>query len=217
MDPQCNCSIIKVNILDDDRSYREALKDLLLENKSIRIYGEYSAGVPFLTDLEHTPFKPDVCLIDYMLPDISGIDCCKRIKELGLNIHLILMTAHPCFETISSAEELGLDYIEKGTLGEILIEKIVSSTDDIRSDRFLSLKQEDKQINNSLFYELKEIQKRVGTLSRTQRMVLKKRQENKTLKEIALDMKISVQTVKTHLDRASKKLNLPDIIDFLDL
>lgn len=112
---------IKVCIIDDEELYISAIKQILAADQRIWVYGEYITAQKFIDDFQK-PFEPDVCLVDILLPDMSGMECAKIIKARNPNIHVILMTAYPTFETLTESKEIGADYIEKGTRGEILID-----------------------------------------------------------------------------------------------
>ncbi|MDH4129828.1 MAG: response regulator transcription factor, partial [Spirochaetota bacterium] len=127
---------IKVCIIDDDESYRLLLKKVLEIDDRIKLYGEYSTGKSFIKDLG-SPFKPDVCLVDIYLNDISGIECCKQIKEKKPEVHLIVMTAHPDPQTFVEARKLGADYLQKGTRVEAIINKIITSYESKRGESLI--------------------------------------------------------------------------------
>ncbi len=212
---------IKVSIIDDDKFSRDYLKDLLLLDERIRVYGEYFEANQFMTELENSPFLPDVCLIDiYLADNVSGIDCAKKIKEMYPDIHIILMTANATPKTIAEASKINADYIEKGTIGEALINKIITEKEVKTKGRIVSFDSKADYLKKGypLLRKLEEIQNNVKELSDNQKLVIKlKRQQKKSLPEIAEIMKIEETTVRSHLERASKKLNLPDLIDYLDL
>ena len=89
------------------------------EDERICIYSEYDSGTAFIKGL-NSPFKPDVCLIDVVLKDISGIEYGKRIKEKKPDIHTVIMTAYPDAESFSEARKIGADYVEKSPCLEAL-------------------------------------------------------------------------------------------------
>jgi DNA-binding NarL/FixJ family response regulator len=214
MEPQKNR--IKVSILDDSKSYRDSLKRILSEDDRITIYNEYDSGKAFVMDLE-SMFKPDVCLIDVVLKDMSGIDCARRIKEKKEDIRIVIMTAYPDANSFSEARKIGADYVEKGPRLESLIDQIVTTSVNEQEETLISLKK-DSQLkirHIDLLNELNALEKRAGELSENQITALKLKKSGKTVKEIAKIMGVEPGTVHTHLKRASKKLNLPDLLDYI--
>ncbi len=52
--------------------------------------------------------KPDVVVLDYMLPDMDGVATLKQIREAVINVPVIMFTAYPNMNTIKETEELGI-------------------------------------------------------------------------------------------------------------
>jgi len=97
----------KVLILDDNTDILELVHEVL-EYEGLQVRSE-SQGTGF-TDAA-LDFKPDLVLLDYMLPDMSGAELCRLLKahsELQ-NIPIILFSAYILKE--SDAEGFGCDAI----------------------------------------------------------------------------------------------------------
>jgi FixJ family two-component response regulator len=80
-----------ISIVDDDESVREAVEGLI-ESLGYRVRA-FRSAVDFLA-------SPDIgdtaCLIaDVHMPQMSGVDLCRRLRELGHAIPTILITAYP--------------------------------------------------------------------------------------------------------------------------
>jgi DNA-binding NarL/FixJ family response regulator len=212
-------STIKVSIIEDDKSYRYSLKKILQQDSRIVIYGEYSSAEDFLNEL-NSPFQPDICLIDVVLKKKSGIDCAKIIKDKHPEISIIIMTAYPDVKTFAEVRKLGVDYIEKGTRIETIIDKIITITKSTNEEIKSSLISVCNLDCTSIKYMelanlLEESKKQVSKLSKTQIEVLKLRREGKSIQEVADELNIGKGTVHTHLTRAMKKLKLPNLLDYI--
>ncbi|MDH5680359.1 MAG: response regulator transcription factor [Spirochaetota bacterium] len=210
---------IKVSIIDDQKVYRDALKEQLSKDDRVILYKEYDSGLDFAKDLDQ-PFHPDVCLIDIVLNDISGVEVAKLVRRKHPNVHVILMTAYPSSSSFNEASQIGADYIEKGTRGEILLNKIVTSFESPLNEQIFSFHKFSEEVNHYLLLfakELEAIQSRTADLSEFQRKVLKLRKAGKSIDEIAQLMDISPFTVRTHINRGLKKLNLPNFLKFINL
>jgi DNA-binding NarL/FixJ family response regulator len=207
---------IKVSIVDDSKAYRDSLREILEEDDRIRIYTEYDSGSAFISALD-SKFQPDVCLLDVVLKDMSGIECAKRIKEKNLDIHIVIMTAYPDAESFSEARKIGADYVEKGPRFEAFIDQIITTCSSSKNEKFISLKSNGKlKISHiDLVNELDALEKRASDLSENQLKVLKLKKSGKSVNEIAMIMGIEPATVHTHLKRALKKLKLPDLLDYI--
>ncbi|MEM6257323.1 MAG: response regulator [Planctomycetota bacterium] len=68
----------KILVVDDDPQIVELFKDVLGSNDR---YELQSAGTGYEAGLLTTEFKPDLMILDYMLPDINGNMVCKTVRE----------------------------------------------------------------------------------------------------------------------------------------
>ena len=134
--------IFKINIVEDDEWYRKFLVHNISLNPDFDITA-YSDGKSFLDQLEK---KPHVVTLDYRLPDISGKDLLKKIKEFDPTIEVIIISEQDDIETAIELLRLGAyDYITK--------------TKDIR-DRLLNIIQHIKN-NTSLQSRIESLQTEV--------------------------------------------------------
>ncbi|MDH4127442.1 MAG: response regulator transcription factor [Spirochaetota bacterium] len=209
--------LIKVAIIEDDESYKESIKEVLAKDEHIRIYREYSIGRDFINDL-NSPFQPDVCLVDIVLGDMSGVDCCKQAKIKKPNIHLVLMTAYPDPKTFAEAREIGADYIEKGPRMKAFIKDIITTVKSSKEEQFISINSQTDKLNIrylELAGELEKVKKNFSLLSDNQLKVLKLKKLGKTEKAIAEILNMNQGTVHTHVKRAFKKLKIPNLLDYI--
>ncbi|MGB8080508.1 MAG: response regulator, partial [Pseudolabrys sp.] len=99
-----------VYVIDDDDAARQSL-EFLLTTAGIEVRGFESAKV-FLEKL------PDIgrgCIItDVRMPEITGIDLLRRVKESGADIPVIVITGHGDVSLAVEAMKLGaVDFLEK--------------------------------------------------------------------------------------------------------
>lgn len=97
----------KLLIVDDEDGVR-ALVRMTLDNGDYQII-EASEGLEAL-DLARE-FRPDLVLLDVMLPDLSGMDVCRKIKDdPGLaSTTVVMLTARAQTSDVGDAEEAGAD------------------------------------------------------------------------------------------------------------
>ena len=201
---------ISVAIIEDEKTYREYLKDLLARNPNIRLFGEYKTGNEFLKTLKN-PFKPDVCLVDIMLPDMRGTELSKEIIKVYSNINIIIMTSKPSSSSLVEAKSIGADYVEKGTIGEKLIDKLILHQTLIKSDQVISLKMTGESIHEGMAQiakELEHYQDNLALLSEGQKDVFKLIQQGFSKTEVAKQLNISPKTVQNQINRGEKKVQL---------
>lgn len=79
----------RIFLVEDDPAIREVLEIFLIsENYEVKTFGSVNEFAN--RDIINSP---DLYLFDVMLPDGSGIDLCKEIKN-NVNIPVIIMSAH---------------------------------------------------------------------------------------------------------------------------
>lgn len=115
----------KILIVDDDVEVRESLLVSLTSDKynfEVDVAKDgYEAGLKVMQ------FKPDVIILDLMMPNIDGFKVCERIKSdpLTQNIKILVLTAYDDPDTIDKAYKKGADKILIKPAGtEELVEEI---------------------------------------------------------------------------------------------
>lgn len=75
--------------------------------------------------------SPDVVVTDYRLPGISGATLVRRLQEMGLNVHAIVISAYTDEKTIEDARSAGAAFVAKPVdfqrLGQIITERGATS------------------------------------------------------------------------------------------
>ena len=96
-------------IVDDDTEVREHLISFLSDDRynfdvTIAKNG-YEAGIKVMQ------IKPDVLILDLMMPNVNGFEVCERIKNdpLTQNIKIIVLTAYDDPATVNKAYSKGAD------------------------------------------------------------------------------------------------------------
>src|ERR1051325_1734735 len=110
-----------VHIIDDDEAVRQSLAFLLRTAKiDVRTYESASS---FLSDL---PNVNSGCVVtDVRMPDMSGIDLLRRLKELEVRMPVIVMTGHGDIQLAVEAMKIGAaDFIEKPFDDDVLLTAI---------------------------------------------------------------------------------------------
>ncbi len=123
--------LIKIVIVDDDENILKSLKRFFLTKEGIEIITE--SNPQEAVNLVKND-KIHIMLVDIQMPQMSGLDVLKMVKEEDPLVQVIIMTAYSSIERVIRAFELGandfilkpfesLDYVWK--IVEISIEKIV--------------------------------------------------------------------------------------------
>jgi DNA-binding response OmpR family regulator len=110
-------------IADDDRSMRSLL-NLALSEEGYQVI-ETKNGEQCLA--EYTRLQPDIILLDAMMPDLDGLTCCDRIRQLprGKNVPILMITVLDDHESVEKAFAAGItDYITKPINWTVLVQRV---------------------------------------------------------------------------------------------
>ena len=170
-----------VHVIDDDEAVRQSLAFLLTAAKiDVRTYESASA---FLSAL---PNVSGCVVTDVRMPDISGIDLLRRLKELKVALPVIVITGHGDIQLAVEAMKIGaVDFIEKPFDDEVLLTAIKSALGRWQKDA----RQEAERTTFS---------GKLATLSNRERDVLNGLVAGKPNKVIAFDLGISPRTVEIY-------------------
>jgi len=179
-----------VHVIDDDEAVRQSLAFLLTAAKiDVRTYESASA---FLSAL---PNVSGCVVTDVRMPDISGIDLLRRLKELKVALPVIVITGHGDIQLAVEAMKIGaVDFIEKPFDDEVLLTAIKSALGRWQKDA----KQEAERTTFS---------GKLATLSNRERDVLNGLVAGKPNKVIAFDLGISPRTVEIYRANVMTKMS----------
>lgn len=96
---------IRVAILDDHRLFRDALSDLLSAEPDIRVVaaaGDAAGALPLVGET-----SPDVLLLDLALPDGSGLDLIRPIRERSPSTRVLVLSMHSEPQIAAAAADRG--------------------------------------------------------------------------------------------------------------
>lgn len=113
-------SIIRIFAVEDDVALSVTMKQKLkkYDNYDLTIY---NTGAEFLNNLH---LNPDIITLDYNLPDISGIELLKKVKDYNSEIPVVLMSGQQDVEVVVEAYTLGAErYIVKNDRAIIELEQ----------------------------------------------------------------------------------------------
>ena len=113
----------KILVVEDEESLLK-LESILLTSKGYEVHG-VGDGQAALDALGKV--KPDLVLLDIMLPEMDGFEVCRRIKSNPDTRHIpvVMLTAKKSREDMSKGEQVGADwYITKPFKSAMVIETI---------------------------------------------------------------------------------------------
>lgn len=102
---------ISVLIVDDNDMTRETLR-VILRSDDYNVVGEATDGDVALDMV--TKLKPNIILLDVIMPKVSGIEALKSIRLISPNVSILMVTANKDQETVTEAVRAGISgYIIK--------------------------------------------------------------------------------------------------------
>ena len=102
---------ISVLIVDDNEMTRETLR-VILRSDDYNVIGEATDGDVALEMV--TKLKPNIILLDVIMPKVSGIEALKSIRLVSANVSILMVTANKDQETVTEAVKAGISgYIIK--------------------------------------------------------------------------------------------------------
>jgi two-component system response regulator FixJ len=188
-----------VHVIDDDEASRHSLA-YLLESAQIGVR-TYASATMFL-DLMSS-MSASCVVTDVRMPGMSGIDLLRRLKELGIEVPVIVITGHGDVPLAVEAMKIGAaDFLEKPFDDEVLLASVRSA-----------LRQRDGE--KKRHRERSEIDTRLAALSNRERDVLKGLVAGRANKQIAYDLGISPRTVEIYRANLMNKMHAASLSELV--
>ncbi|MBI5692092.1 MAG: response regulator transcription factor [Verrucomicrobia bacterium] len=187
---------IRILVVDDHFMVRLGLRGAFAAEADLELVGEARNGAEALALFPR--LRPDVTLMDGILPDIHGVEVTQRLVAQHPGAHIIVVSINETAEDIHRALEAGaMGYLPKSAEKEQLVRAIRAVAG---GERFLP---------PELARRVAERNLRV-TLSARETEVLVLIAHGRANKEIAAVLNLSEATVKTHIAHILAKLDAPD-------
>lgn len=207
---------IKILIVEDSILMREGLVSLFRTQPDFEVLGEAGSVREAITRCRE--LNPDLILMDFYLPDGTGIDATRAILSLKPDISIVFLTVHAEDENLLGAIRIGA----KGyMLKNVPVNKLMESLRAVmRGEAAIS-----RQMMIRIMEELSSNSSAGGTgqtnvlksLSSRELDILHHLVNGSTNREIAAHLFISENTVKHHVRNILQKLNLHsrrEIVEF---
>ena len=114
---------LKLLIVDDHEVVRLGLRSLLDAERDFEVIGEAGSAAEALAQVE--ALRPDVVIMDIRLPDKSGIEACRLIRQRHPRIQVVILTSYLSRDLVQQALRAGAaGYVVKNVKTEELLETI---------------------------------------------------------------------------------------------
>jgi len=194
---------IKVVIADDQEVVRRGLK-CLFANADIEIVAEAKTGDEAVSKtIKH---KPNVLIMDVMMPETDGLDALEKIRNKAPNVRVMMMSAHDNPTYVARSVALGA---EAFLLKDVPAQEIVATVKRAARGEAASTDARMNEIKTRLATRLDPKADEVP-LTKREYQVLRHLAYGLSNREIGKSLNISIETVKEHVQNILRKLDAAD-------
>jgi len=195
--------VIRVLIVDDHTVVRQGLRFLLQQEPDISIVGEADDGGQAISMVRDQ--VPAVVLLDLLMPNTDGLTALREIKRISPATQVVILTSHQGDDQLFEAIKAGaVSYVLKTAGVAAVVESVRAAA---RGESVL-----DPSVAAKVLQEMRRRRDRdpVDQLSPREIEVLTALARGRSNKEIAKELSIGEETVKTHVSNILSKLHLAD-------
>jgi DNA-binding NarL/FixJ family response regulator len=195
---------IRVLIVDDHEIVREGLRTLLAEEQDIEVVGEAADGAEGVSLT--LALRPDVVLMDLVMPNVDGIDAMRLLKRSDTSWRVLVLTSFAEDKLVRGALEVGaVGYLLKDALKAELIQAIHAAA---QGQPYLHREAQRRLIQQVTAPAAEPSVQPV--LTRREQDVLRLISQGQSNKEIARTLHLTEGTVKGYVSIILAKLGVLD-------
>jgi len=198
---------VELLLVDDHALFRRGLASILSNYERFEIVGQACNGEEAVE--MGRCLSPDVILMDLKMPGCDGVDATRLLREAGFSKSIVVLTVSEDEDDLFKALRYGADgYILKDTEVEELVASIIHAA---KSETVISPVMAKKLLNELNISDYKEngtTPAELDTLTKREKEVLQLVAGGSTNKEIAVNLFLTENTVKSHLRSIMGKLNM---------
>lgn len=197
--------MIRILLVDDHAVVREGVSRLLEAHEDLQVVGSFGEPEPALAFAAAE--EPDVAIVDIAMPQASGIDLARRLREVSPDTQILVLTMHSGPEYVHQALLAGaLGYVAKASAGPVLVEAVRAVQ---AGRRYLSESLGTEALQRYL--QGSAAGDPLGRLSAREREVLRHTVDGRTIAETAQRLGLSPKSVETYRSRVMTKLDIKDL------
>ncbi len=204
--------MIKIIVAEDHHLVREGILSLLEKAEDIEIVAEAEDGEEAVQLVQQ--YRPDVLLTDIGMPRLNGIQAAEKIRDMGLETRVVILSMHSNKSLIRQSMRSGAKgYVLKSGIKDELLMALRAAA---RNGTYLS-----PEVSELLMADFgtpaAEGQDSFDQLNTREREILKLIAEGHTNKSIADLMHLSVKTIEKDRTSLLEKLQVRDLASLIRL
>jgi DNA-binding NarL/FixJ family response regulator len=193
--------MITVSIVDDEKDLRQSITTFVNGSPGFRCVSAYSNAETALKGLPAD--KPDVVLMDINLGTMNGIECVERLKAEVPTMQILMLTVYEDTDQIFKALSAGASgYLLKRSSPT----KLLQAIREVHAGGSPMTSSIARKVVAS--FQKKQASGKQTNLSPREETVLKCLAQGLTYKQIADQLDISIDTIRTYLRRVYEKLHV---------
>jgi DNA-binding NarL/FixJ family response regulator len=195
----------KIVIADDHPLLREAIRNALEQHEDMEVLAEASDGEEAVN--LSSELKPDIVIMDIVMPKLSGIEATKQIRKVSPTTAVLILTAYDDDRYVIGLLEAGAaGYLLKSARGQDLVGAVrtVRAGESVLHPTIIA-----KILKHYVHTKAQISERKTGEqLSERETEILKLAAKGMSNKDIAGELFLSVRTVKAHLSNIFNKVGV---------
>ena len=198
---------IRVFLADDHKIFRQGLRGLITEEPDLSVVGEAENGRDAIAQV--AKFRPDVVVMDIGMPALNGIEATRQIKRDQPGIQVIALSMH-------TDEKYVVEMLRAGVAGYLCkkceADELVLAIRTVAAGQtYLSPAITGKLIESYVRNVSTTPASAFSQLTDREREILQLLVEEKSIKEIASELQLSIKTVHAHREHLMRKLDVQTV------
>ena len=202
---------IRICLADDHHLVRDGLRSLLEAEPDLEIVCETGDGGDVVGLVKRA--KPDVVLLDLMMPGLNGLEVTRQLQEVAPTTRVLILSMYASDASVTTALRNGASgYVLKGSRTSDLLKAIREVA---AGRRYLTPSLRRRSSDGARVGKHDEVHDPYETLTKREREVLQLAAEGKTNNQIAERLAISRRTVEVHRSNLMHKLGFSSHVDLV--